>query len=150
MKKIRVGVVGLGHRGRAMAELSITFDCVTLAATCDIKPENWYEKQWLMDEPLCDMFPEATFYESYDEMLKNANLDVVIVETGADVHADFCVKALQANINVLTDIPVVANLEEADRLWKAAEKSTAMPHFQVQSVQEEDYMPEKQTPYSSV
>ena len=59
-------------------------------------------------------------------MLEKANLDAVIVETGADVHADFIIKALEKNINVLTDIPVVANLEEADRLWKAAEKSTAM------------------------
>ena len=59
-------------------------------------------------------------------MLEEANLDVVIVETGADIHAEFCCKALEKNINVMTDIPVVANLQEADRLWKAAQKSSAM------------------------
>lgn len=126
MKKIRVGVVGLGHRGRAMAELSATFDCVTLAATCDIKPENWYEKQWLSEDALSKMFPETTFYEDYDTMLNIADLDVVIVETGADIHASFCVKALEKNINVLSDIPNVANLQEAEDLWKAAEKSNAI------------------------
>ena len=69
------------------------------------------------------MFPDAQFYEDYDKMLSEANLDVVIVETGADIHAEFCIKALERNINVLSDIPTVASLTEADLLWKAAQKS---------------------------
>ena len=126
MKKIRVGVVGLGHRGREMFKLAANgFDCVIPAAGCDIKPSNWYEKQWLSDKAMSEYFPDAKFYERYDEMLDNAELDLVIVETGADIHADFCKKALEKNINVMTDIPVVANLKEAEDLWKAAEKSNA-------------------------
>ena len=126
MKKIRVGVVGLGHRGRAMFKLARKFDYVECAAACDILPRNWYEKQWREDSPFSEMFPDSVFYDNYDEMLEKANIDAVIVETGADVHADFCIKALEKNINVLTDIPVVANLDEADRLWKAAQKSSAI------------------------
>lgn len=126
MKKLRVGVVGLGHRGRQMFELAGKFDCVIPAAACDLYERNWYEKQWLMEKAMCEYFPEAEFYTDYEEMLKKANLDVVIVETGADIHAEFCARALEENINVLTDIPVVANLQEADRLWKAAEKSKAI------------------------
>lgn len=126
-EKIRVGVVGLGHRGREMFKLAAKgFDFVVPAAACDLKPENWYEQQWLSDAPLSEMFPDAVFYNDYEEMLQKANLDLVLVETGADIHADFCCKALEYNLNVMTDIPVVASLEEAERLWKAAEKSTAM------------------------
>ena len=127
MDKIRVGVVGLGHRGRAMFKLAADgFDYVIPAAACDIKPSNWYEKQWLSDAAFSELFPDAEFYESYDEMLDKANLDVVIVETGADIHAEFCAKALKKNINVLSDIPNVANLKEAEQLWKAAQESSAM------------------------
>ena len=72
------------------------------------------------------MYPDTVFYDDYDRMLDEANLDVVIVETGADIHADFCCRALERNINVLSDIPVVANLKEAETLWKTAQKSTAM------------------------
>ncbi len=126
MKQLRVGVVGLGHRGRLMYKLACeAFDNVIPAAACDIRRHNWYEKQWLMDQPMCEIFPDAVFYEDYDEMLEKADLDVVIVETGADIHASFCCKALEHNINVLTDIPVVANLKEAGDLWQAAEKSKA-------------------------
>ena len=127
MKKIRVGVVGLGHRGRNMFQIAVDrFECAIAAAACDIRPQNWYEKQWLSDEAFATKYPDAEFYENYDEMLDKANLDLVIVETGADIHAEFCCKALEKNINVMTDIPVVANLKEAEKLWKAAEKSTAM------------------------
>ncbi len=127
MKKIKVGVVGLGHRGRWMFQLACrSFDFVEATAACDILPHNFYEKQWLSDTSIAEEFPECKFYESYDEMLEKAGLDVVIVETGADIHAEFCKKALDRNINVLCDIPVVANLREADSLWKAAEKSSAI------------------------
>ena len=110
MTKIRFGVVGLGHRGRAMGILAAGFACAEFAAACDIRPANWYEKQWLSDAPLAEMFPQAAFYEDYDVMLRDAGLDVVIVETGADIHAQFCIKALERGIHVLSDIPVVANL----------------------------------------
>ena len=127
MKKIRVGVVGTGFRGRTMYWLSAKcFDFVEAAAACDVRSQNWFEKQRPFDKPMSELLPNTVFYENYDEMLDKANLDVVIVETGADIHADFCLKALEKDINVLTDIPVVANLEEADRLWKAAQKSKKM------------------------
>ena len=125
-KKIRVGVVGLGHRGRQMIKLAGVFKCVEVAAMCDIRPHNFYETQWLSDKSMAEYFSEAKFYENYDEMLEKANLDVVIVETGADIHAEFCAKALEKNINVLTDIPVVASLAEAEMLWKAEQKSSAI------------------------
>ncbi len=126
MKKYRVGVVGFGHRGRHMCKLAAMFDCAEIVAGCDIRPHNWFETQWLSNAPMAEMFPNATFYEDYDKMLEEANLDVVIVETGADIHADFCCKALEKNINVLSDIPLVASLEEAETIWKVSQKSKAV------------------------
>lgn len=126
MKKLKVGVVGLGHRGRELIKVSSAIDIVEITAVCDIRPHNWYEKQWLSDRPLCEMFPETAFYESYDKMLVEAGLDAVIVETGADIHAEFCIKALEKNINVLSDIPNVANLKEAEDLWNASLNSKAV------------------------
>ena len=61
------------------------------------------------------------FYDDYEKMLDQANLDIVVVETDADVHAAFIIKALERNINVLTDIPVVASLKEAEDLWRGGE-----------------------------
>ena len=126
MKKLRVGVVGLGHRGRDMFTLAAKFPSVIPVAACDIRPHNFYEKQWHAEAAIAELFPACAFFESYDEMLEKAGLDVVIVETGADIHADFCAKALARDINVLSDIPVVASLAEAKLLWDTAARSRAI------------------------
>ena len=126
MKKLRIGVVGLGHRGRAIVKIAAEFDQIEIAAVCDLRRSNWYEQQWLSPAAFSELFPETVFYDDYDKMLDEGKLDAVIVETGADIHAEFCEKALQKNINVLSDIPVVASLKEAEDLWKASQKSKAM------------------------
>lgn len=136
MKKLKIGVVGLGHRGRELTKCVALIKNVEIAAVCDILPHNWYETQWLSDKPMAEMFPDTLFYEDYDKMLNEADLDAVIVETGADIHAEFCIKALEKNINVLSDIPNVASLQEAEDLWNASLKSKAViytganPNFQ--------------------
>ena len=126
MDKIRFGVVGLGHRGRHMARLAAdAFPCTDFVAACDVDPLLWNETQWLQDTPLKERYPEVGFYTDYKTMLEQNQLDLVLVETGADVHADFCIKALEKNINVFSDIPSVANLDEAKRLWDAEQASHA-------------------------
>jgi predicted dehydrogenase len=126
MKKLRVGIVGLGPRGRSMIQLAAMFDCVEVVAGCEIRPHNWFEKQWRAPAAMAELYPEAKFFENYDEMLEKGGLDLVIVETGADIHAEFCAKALEKDINVLSDIPLVANLREAEVIWKASQKSKAI------------------------
>ena len=126
MKKIRFGIVGLGHRGRYMARLAAKhFDCTQFVAACDIDPLLWSELQWLEEKPLKENYPEVKFYTDYTEMLAKNELDLVLVETGADVHADFCIQALNRNIHVFSDIPSVATLDEAKRLWDAEQASKA-------------------------
>jgi len=123
MKKIRLGIVGLGHRGRYMfAQAAHAFNFVEPAAACDVDRNLWFESQW-NDKPLYEEFPETEFYEDFETMLEQARLDLLLVETGADVHAEFCVRGLGAGLNVMTNIPLVANLAEADMLWKAEQKS---------------------------
>ncbi|MBR5527700.1 MAG: Gfo/Idh/MocA family oxidoreductase [Clostridia bacterium] len=126
MKTLRIGVVGLGHRGRELIKIASRFENVEIASACDIRPHNWYQKQWLSDASFSDMFPKTAFYEDYDDMLEHEKLDAIIVETGADIHAEFCIKALNKNINVLSDIPNVASLTEAEALWQAALRSDSV------------------------
>jgi hypothetical protein len=57
-KKIRVGVVGLGHRGRWMMRLASKFECAVPVAACDILKRNWYEKCWGEEMPLAEIAPE--------------------------------------------------------------------------------------------
>lgn len=129
MEMIRLAVVGLGHRGRLMIKLAHDgFQNLKVVAACDCDPLLWTEKQHLIDRPMKDVLPEAKFYTSYDQMLEEMGheIDMVLVETGADCHAEFCMKALKRDIHVFSDIPSVATLKEAKELYEAEKASKAM------------------------
>ena len=75
MEKIRFAVVGLGHRGRYMAQLvANAFDFTEFVAACDIDPLLWSEKQWLQDKALMESFPNVAFYTDYAEMLEQGSM----------------------------------------------------------------------------
>lgn len=121
MKKFRLGVVGLGHRGRGMfkgvAKGIGDFEAV---AACDLNPALWFEPTNSYyggtQSALAECMPDVAFFESYDGMIEKAGLDVVLVETPADCHAEFCGKALKKGLHVFSDIPTVRTLEEAAML----------------------------------
>ncbi|MBO5760945.1 MAG: Gfo/Idh/MocA family oxidoreductase [Lentisphaeria bacterium] len=129
MKDFRLGVVGLGHRGRAM----FTEACKCLfgikgVAACDINPALWYDdilRDKAVHPSMASQLPDVKFYESYDEMLEKADLDIVMIETPATCHAEFCIKALDRGIHVFSDIPSVRDLVEAKDLWEAHLRSSA-------------------------
>ena len=96
MKQLNIAVVGLGHRGRLMVKLAKEgFENVQVLAACDLDAELWEKKQYLVDRPMKEVLPGTKFYTSYDQLLEEQGkkLDLVMVETGADVHAAFCAKA---------------------------------------------------------
>ncbi len=130
MDKIRLGVVGLGHRGRHMFGLSVeNFENVLGVAACDLNEEFWTKPQIFPSNEKLSMrgrFPDVKFYADYDKMLDEAKLNAVLVETPADIHAEFCAKALKRNIAVLSDVPFADSLEDAALLWKAASESKAL------------------------
>lgn len=119
LKQIRLGVVGLGHRGRDMFKICAGgFDGVVPAAICEVQ-ENLLNAEK-------EKYPAAEAYKDYTEMLEKAELDAVLVETPADDHAALCIQALEKGVHVFSDIPSVNSLEEAERLWRAGQKSSAM------------------------
>ena len=91
-------------------------------AACDLKKELWFEETCHNGQKapsLASQMPDVTFYEDYDEMLEKANPHVIMVETPARCHTEFCIKALARGIHVFSDIPSVGTLAEGRDLWLA-------------------------------
>jgi predicted dehydrogenase len=70
--------------------------------------------------------PASRVFEKYDDMLNSIEIDAVIIGTPAHLHAEFASKALARNIHVLSEIPTVWSVAEANQLWKAHLKSKAL------------------------
>ena len=57
----------------------------------------------------------TTAFGSLDELLENGSLDVLVVATPPNSHAELCLRALDAGAHVLCEKPFVSTIAEADR-----------------------------------
>ena len=60
-------------------------------------------------------------YRSFDTLLANSDIDAVYVPLPISMHADWCVKAIEAGKHVLCEKPLAANATEAERVLRASE-----------------------------
>ena len=59
-------------------------------------------------------------YRSFDELLANPDIDAVYIPLPISMHADWCIKAIEAGKHVLCEKPFAANATEAQRVLDAS------------------------------
>ncbi|GAA5096756.1 Gfo/Idh/MocA family oxidoreductase [Chryseobacterium ginsengisoli] len=69
-----------------------------------------------------EKYPDATIYRSVEEMLENADIELVIVNTPVQTHFEYTKKALEAGKNVVVEKPFTVNVSEAEELARLAEE----------------------------
>ncbi|NMA43605.1 MAG: Gfo/Idh/MocA family oxidoreductase [Oligosphaeraceae bacterium] len=123
---LRIGIIGLGLRGRHFAWLTSKVPGLALTAVCDLTQDKWHLPSLENDRPLNETFPDTRFFENSYDLLDSGLVDAVIIETPASQHVTFCEAALQRNLHVFGEIPPVADLHEALRLWNTERASKGM------------------------
>ena len=68
-------------------------------------------------------YPNIRIYDDLDAALSDPNVDVVVLATPNNTHADFAVAALQAGKHVVSDKVMCLNLADCDRMMNAANAS---------------------------
>ncbi|WP_261509827.1 Gfo/Idh/MocA family oxidoreductase [Chryseobacterium paludis] len=116
MKKLNIGIVGLGRLGKEYAK-NITYlvPNANLVAACSIRKEELdYVK---------DRYNVPNLYASYEQMLEQQEeMDAVVIVTSTDQHADAIIKAVQAGYHVFCEKPLALNIEDCIRVEKAVAK----------------------------
>ena len=117
MDKLRIGVIGVGNIGfvHASCIYSGAVQDACLAALCDIKEE--------MQQELAAHFPDVPFYSDCQTMLRQAQLDAVIVSVPHPLHSDIAMKAFRHGKHVLVEKPMDIRLSNARQLCAAARES---------------------------
>lgn len=118
MKKVRFGVVGTNARGRSVMGEAVGDDRFELCGACDIKQDQLLKARDFFERE--KELSGITYYSDYDEMLRDESIDAIYVATDAICHVPFVIKALEAGKHVLSEIPAVNSVEEAERLKSAA------------------------------
>lgn len=90
---------------------------VKVVALCDVKKER--------AEAMREKFvPDASVYESFDELLSSETLDAIHIATPHYLHAKMAIKALGMGLNVFLEKPMCISREEIDALLEAEREST--------------------------
>jgi predicted dehydrogenase len=113
MKKIRVGVVGLGRLGSIHANIYSTLEAVELACICDV------------DENIAKNTAQAlktTWFTDYKKLL-DANISAISIVTPTMLHYEIARFFLQNKVHVLIEKPITRTLKEAGDLIKIAAKN---------------------------
>ena len=69
-----------------------------------------------------EKYPETTIYRSVKEMLQNADIELVVVNTPVQTHFEYAKMALEAGKNVIVEKPFTVDAIEAEELVKLAEE----------------------------
>lgn len=113
---IRVGIAGLGRSGwgihcRLLEPLAEQFKIVSVF---DQSLERLAEAK--------ERFG-ATGYTTFDELIADDNVELVIVAMPSSLHAPMSMKALEAGKHVVCEKPMAGNVEDAEAMMAAAAAS---------------------------
>jgi len=111
VKKLRVGVVGVGHLGSAHAKVYSKLKKVQLVTVCDCNSSRAHEIAKLFETDHCT---------DYREMF--GKVDAVSIVVPTSLHYAISKDFLQQGIHVLIEKPITKNLEEADELIRLAKE----------------------------
>jgi predicted dehydrogenase len=116
MDKIGVGVVGCGFVGRGAHVPALkTIECAHLAAIADPDEKRRTKAATKYDVPGA--------YEDYQQLIDDPDVQAVIVSVPTHLHAEVSLAAIKAGKHVLCEMPLAANLEEADEVIAAANEA---------------------------
>jgi len=115
-KKLRVGLVGYGVCKFSAAFGFQNHPNVEVVAVSDLFPDRCAE---LAKVTKCNKT-----YPSLEELIKDRNIDAVMISTDAASHARHAIMTLQHGKHVAINVPAVfGSLEDADRLLEEVKKS---------------------------
>ena len=113
MDKVKVGIIGCGKISSIYMENCQKFDVLELVACADIDLTRAQEQ--------ADKYNIPHVYTA-DQLLNDPEIEIVINLTIPAVHADVCLRAIEAGKHVYVEKPLAVTREEGRQVLKAAEE----------------------------
>jgi predicted dehydrogenase len=120
LEKLNLGFIGLGGRGRGLANLVASMDDVHIPAVCDLH-DDYLEQAANSINEAQGFLPEK--YIDYQDLLTKNNLDGVIVATNWTSHVEISLAAMRAGIYVASEVGGASSIQECWELVRTSEET---------------------------
>ena len=114
MRKVKVGIIGVGIQGSLHAWIYSTLPNVELVAVCDIVEERARE--------VAKKYGAKEYYTDYNEMLRKADIEAVSITVPDHLHKTPAIAAIEAGKHVLIEKPLATNSKDAKEIVDTAKK----------------------------
>lgn len=114
-RSVGVGIVGLGRSGWDIHAAAV-------ANTAGLRVAAVADKEASRRQEAVGRFG-CRAYEGHAEMLRDPDVSLAVVSTPSHTHAAIAIEAMEAGKDVLVEKPMALNVEEADRMIAASEKT---------------------------
>lgn len=111
MQKFGVGVVGLGYSGTQHLNAYLKNKKVVVKGIYDINKN--------IIKSFSNLHNNGLKFISFEEMLKQKDIDIISICTPDHLHADQAIQALKAGKNVLCEKPMATTFEDCKKIIKA-------------------------------
>lgn len=120
---VRVGFIGLGHRGPSHLNNMTKLGNVEIKALCDVRPE-YAERAKKRVQPTGHN-PElyTSNSEAWKKLCDRKDIDLVYIATPWDMHTPMAVYAMEQGKHVAIEVPAAVTLEECWQLVETSERT---------------------------
>jgi len=114
LKRVNLGIIGLGLQGKIHLRNCLRIGNAKVLGVADIsdKALNYARKLGVKN-----------VYRNYEDLLKNKDLDAVILSLPNFLHLESVVRAAEAGKDIFLEKPLARNLEEGEKIVSAVEKA---------------------------
>lgn len=115
MKKVGLGIIGLGYVGKIHLKHSLKMPNINLIAVSDLSKKALNEVK--------NSGIKKTF-TSYEQLLKESDINAVIIALPTQLHLQCAKHAAEAGKHIFLEKPIARNLEEAKEIVAIAQKNS--------------------------
>lgn len=131
-KKIKLGLIGTGGRGRGLISTFLGTGGVEFTAICDIDQKALDHGQKVLSDRKQPKVKEYLGEFAYKKLIDESGVDAVIIATPWDLHTPMSVYSMKAGIIAGCEVPIAYTLEECWELIETWEQ-TGTPCMQLEN-----------------
>jgi predicted dehydrogenase len=126
--KMKLGIVGFGFMGHCDAQMLNSFEDIELVAVADTNPKQ------LEDAP-----EGVETYACIEDMLEQADIDVVMISTPNPSHLEMVEKSAKAKKHIICEKPAAMTVAQFDRMVEVTKENNVIFTVHQQRRWDEDY-----------